>query len=164
MKKTCLSLAVSLLLLLITACDPSFSQDYYFKNMSGHDVTLVTLIDTADTYYTPFYSDTISVSYFENPNGITIHDGEERLLHSECGLGVAGIGGTTDVLRHFIYGDSVRFVFDDGRYLEYKWNMLLEENNPYDDGSYHCRVNDDRSYGCCTYTLKPDDYERAAQP
>lgn len=159
MRRSCLT--ILLLGIVLVSCDPGFSQEYYFQNDSSHNVTIVALMDTADMYYFTYF-DSIRVRYFNNPDGIIIPAGERILLDRDGGLGRACNEGTGEHLRHYIYGDSVRFVFDDGRYL-YFHHELPAPHSPYDSDSYVFEGDFRRfgSEGISTYILTDDDYARA---
>ena len=158
MKKTACFLALLIGLLELTSCDPGFSQDYYFQNDSSHGVTIVALMDTADMYFFTYF-DSIRVRYFHNPDGLTIPAGERILLDHDGGLGVAGNEYTGEYLRNYIYSDSVRFVFDDGRYL-YFHHDTPAPHSPYDNDSYLFEGKFRRfgSEGTSTYVLTDEDY------
>ncbi len=161
MKRTIL--AFLLLVSLLISCDPGFSQDYVFQNDSSHNVTIIALMDTADMYFV-MPIDSIRHRYFLNPDGITIPAGEKVTLYEDGGLGRAGKENTGDVLRNFIYSDSVRFVFDDGRYLYFYYDTAAL-HSPYDDDSYTFKGEFHRfgSEGTSTYVLTDADYERAVK-
>lgn len=140
------------------SCDPGFRQNYVFQNNSSHNVTIVALTDTADMYFvSPI--DSIRHCYFLNPDGITIPAGEKVTLYEDGGLGRAGKENTGIVLRNYIYSDSVRFVFDDGRYLIFYYDTPAT-HSPYDDDSYTFKGEFHRfgSEGTSTYVLTDADY------
>lgn len=158
MKKRFLSILLTASIL--TSCDPGFSQQFLFQNDSEHDVTIVALIDTADMYFvSPI--DSIRLRWFENPDGITIPAGKTVTILHDGGLGVASEIGVADRLR-CIYSDSVRFVFDNGRYLFFHADVPAP-HSPYDDASYTFEGDFHRfgSEGVSTYILTNDDYARA---
>lgn len=159
MKRFCLT--TLLLAIVLVSCDPGYSQDYVFQNDSSHSVTIVALMDTADMYFvSPM--DSIRVRYFNNPDGITIPSGERILLDRDGGLGRAGNEYTGEYLQHYIYSDSVRFVFDDGRYL-YFHHEVPAPHSPYDNESYVFEGEFRRlgSEGTSTYVLTDEDYSCA---
>jgi hypothetical protein len=159
MKRFCLT--TLLLAIVLVSCDPGYSQDYVFQNDSSHSVTIVALMDTADMYFvSPM--DSIRCRYFQNPDGITIAAGEKTLLYADGGLGRAGNENTGQLLQHIIYGDSVRFEFDDGRYLYYH-HAISAPHSPYDDDSYTFKGEYHRysSEGTSTYVLTDEDYSCA---
>lgn len=162
MKKFSL-IACTLMAVGLTACDPGFQEEYFFNNQSGHTVTILSLIDLSETYYDVPGGEPPRQSYFRNLQGLTIPDGEQLLLYEWGALGLANKDHTVDVLQHYIYGDSVRFLFDDGHYLDFAWNEWAP-NSPYIENNYHSLFRDDNSYGCMTYTLWNDDYIRATLP
>ena len=106
--------------------------------------------------------DSIRRRYFHNIDGITIQAGENAVLCEEGGLGVAGKKGTADFLQNIIYSDSVRFVFDDGRYLYFHCDIPAI-HSPYDDDSYTFDGEFFRfsSEGTSTYVLDDEDYARS---
>jgi len=159
MKKTLLSILP--LFALLASCDPGFSQDYVFQNNSSHSVTIVALMDTADMYHVTYFEG-IRYRYFLNPDGITIPAGEKITLYEDGGLGHAGKENTGEILQQYIYSDSVRFVFDDGRYLYFHYDVPAV-HSPYYDDSYTFKGEFRRlgSEGTSTYVLDDSDYERS---
>ena len=158
-------LSLLLFVLMMSSCDPGFDQAYYFVNGSSHAVTIETLIDISDTYRLPEWS-TDSITYFENLEGITVEPHSRRLLHTEGGLGVASGEFTAQNLRNTIFGDSVLFRFDDGRFLRYRYDKPAQ-NSPYSDSNYSFTLTEQtRGYssGFSVYTLTDDDYLRSSPP
>jgi len=151
---------VVLAALALTACDPGFHQNYIFQNNTSHDVTIVALMDSADMYYD--YNDSVRILRFQNPKGITIAAGKSEVILLNGGLGHATNVGTGEILQDQIYSDSVRFVFDDGRYL-YFHHDIPAPHSPYDDDSYTYTGESHRlsSEGTSTYILTEEDYQRA---
>lgn len=160
MKKSPLAPLV-FLIILMTSCDPGFRTDYYVSNRSSLSVTILALKDSADMYVTNALGDTWM--YFQNPTGITIKPGERLLIHSEGGLGFSCKDGTVEILRHYIFGDSVRFEFADGTFLFFKPDEWAP-NNPYIENNYSFRlthVSRGSSEGEAEYIISQDDFSRA---
>lgn len=165
MKKHIIILLV-LSCLVFVACDPWYMHTginrvlYYFDNQSGHDVTIQTLIDLSEPLPEMPSGDTLST--FQNLYGIHVPSGEEVLLYKERGSASMGFDTTVYILQHFIYGDSVRFLFDDGSYLDYVKGTLAP-HSPYIEDNYQRKIDIYSEYESWTYILSDEDYLRSIQ-
>ena len=142
-----------LLVIALTSCDPEYGIDFKLVNNSGHAVTF-----TSNPEYQGFWGN--------HPNGITIESKQDTVFFVSNGLGSANIAtAKADLLM--VYGDSILFTFDDGKFLIYTQE---EGNGPFNlEGDrytwttkrgnmfllrYDC-------YGYLTYTITEEDYAQA---
>ncbi len=142
-----------LLVIALTSCDPEYGIDFKLVNNSGHAVTF-----TSNPEYQGFWEN--------HPNGITIESKQDTVFFVSNGWGAANIAtAKADLLM--VYGDSILFTFDDGKFLIYTQE---EGNGPFNlEGDrytwttkrgnmfllrYDC-------YGYLTYTITEDDYAQA---
>ncbi len=143
-----------LLVIALSSCDPEYGVDYKLVNNSGHTVTFTSNPDCIDCFWV------------NHPNGITIESKQDTVFFVSNGLGSANIAtAKADLLM--VYGDSILFTFDDGKFLIYTQE---EGNGPFNlEGDrytwttkrgnmfllrYDC-------YGYLTYTITEEDYAQA---
>jgi hypothetical protein len=156
MKK--LGFFLCLLVIALTSCDHAYSIDYKLSNSSGHAVT----------FTSNMYND-----FWKNyPDGITIEPRQDTIYLIHEGLGSAHLYKAKDYLLsvYEVYGDTITFTFDDGRYLKYTKEV---GNGPFDFEGDHYIWTTERNqgflnswdyYGCLTYTITEEDYANSIEP
>ena len=155
MKKIMLIGSAMLALGLFSACDPAYFIDSSVHNKSGHDVTI----------YSTFPSD--RTLWNNNPNGIAVSNGQDTLFYTTEGLGSANLSTAKSDIRTWVYGDTVTFMFDDGKQIIY---LRRNEDGVFDvnDSHYSWSSEKDRmillhynKYGHLKYSITEEDYNRA---
>lgn len=155
MKKVFLVFVAMLALGLFSACDPAYFIDYSVRNKSGHDVTI----------YSTFPSD--RTLWNNNPNGIAVSNGQDTLFCTTEGLGSANLATAKSDIRTWVYGDTVTFMFDDGKQLVYSQS---NEDGVFDVNDSHYSWSSEKDwmillhynkYGHLKYTITEEDYNRA---
>lgn len=140
---------------LFCACDPAYFIDYSVRNKSGHDVTI----------YSTFPSD--RTLWNNNPNGIAVSNGQDTLFCTTEGLGSANLATAKDDIRTWVYGDTVTFLFDDGKQIVY---LQSNEDEVFDVYCSHYSWSSEKDwmillhynkYGHLKYTITEEDYNRA---
>ena len=147
-----------LLVIALTACDPGFGVDFKIVNDSSHDVVF-----TSNPEYHSFWEN--------HPGGILVTHGEDSLFYQGYGWDEAELSKAKGILFYDqVYGDTITFIFDDGRRLVY---IQEEGEGPYDfEGDHYTWITKEGhlglkfydQYGCLTYTITEEDYANSIEP
>jgi len=168
MKQMTKFVAVILLALLATACDPAYTEEIAIRNASSHYVTVIP--GTRDCA-------TDEQSYTVENKSYTLAPGEEVVIHNDGGLGSASFEVGVNYFKVF-YGDSVKLGFggfgEEGLLREktyYSWDTdgispynFQSSNYTYEEKRNTGRVFHDMPYyGKLTFTITNEHYEEASR-
>ena len=164
MKHTTKIIATLFLAVLVTACDPSYTEEIAIHNGSSHTVTVIPSLLN-------WYDSIQDTTFTQENQTYTIAPGEEVVIRNDGGLG--GADRTVAEYMFFqYYSDSVTFRFngETGPHIVYHRSDTMGIS-PYNFNSknyqYEEEVNNGlifhghRSYGKLTFTIKNEHYEEA---
>ena len=108
--------------MLMTACDPSFSDEYTIDNQSSHDILFV-------------WSGPWRFYPYENGRNFDgtypVAAGQKATLPIFGGLGSTGLNGIIIITRDHLLGDSVQFIIDGIDTLTFYASDTLGADSPY---------------------------------
>ncbi len=162
MKQTTKFATILLLAVLVTACDPAFTEDAVILNTSSHTVTVIT-----ETHH----GVTGKTGETKNTRSYSIKPGEEVLIQTIGYLGGASYWDGVNMFLEF-YGDSVtlRFNGETGPQIVYHRDDI-SNNSPYNFNSSNYQYEEEHktglvfhnhpNYGKLTFTITDEHYDAA---
>ena len=158
--------AMLILAVLVTACDPAYTEDVVIRNASSHYVTII-----------PLYPETNDSTATIAGKAYTLAPDEEIILEQLGGIGSASFEEGVNYFKAF-YGDSVKLGFggfgEDGLLREktyYAWETsgispynFQSANYTYEEKRNTGRVFHDLPYyGKLTFTITDEHYDAATK-